>query len=131
MIGEFQTVTILRIYVGEDIFLNEKPLYKAILQEARRLHLAGGTVYRCTEGFSSETRGMGKRLLVNLTDPSNLPIVLEIVDSREHLELLFPFLDKHLNRGMATMTEANVLLTPYVKERIEAISRFEEEQYKK
>ena len=41
---EFEKITFLKIYTGEDVMLDDQPLYKAIIEEARRLQLAGGTV---------------------------------------------------------------------------------------
>ena len=41
---EFNRTTFLKVYTGEDVLYNDIPLYKAILREARRLGLSGGTV---------------------------------------------------------------------------------------
>ena len=122
---EFTEVCILKIHIGEDVFMGDDPLYKRIIEEARKLHLAGGTVYKCLEGFASETRGLGKRLLVNFTDPNNLPVVIEIVDSRENINKILPFLEKHLSRGMASVTNTKVLMTDYLRERIKKIEEID------
>lgn len=115
---EFRTVTLLKLYTGEDIYYEDKPFYKAVIEKARGLHIAGCTAYKCIEGYASELRGYDRRLLINFSDPSNLPVVLEFVDTREKIEELLPFLEKHTNRGLVSITDTTILVTDYIRERI-------------
>ena len=57
---EFEKITFLKIYTGEDVMLDDKPLYKAIIDEARRLQLAGGTVIKGIEGYATKLREIGR-----------------------------------------------------------------------
>ncbi len=123
MSAEFKTLTLLTVYVGEDVYYKDKPVYKCIFDEAHKLGIAGGTAFKCIEGYASERRGMDKRFLINFTEPINLPIVLQLVDKREKLERLYPFLEKNLKQGMVTVQDTQVLLTKYIKDRAAAIEK--------
>lgn len=127
MTAEFKTLTMLTIYVGEDVYYKDKPIYKCIFDEARKAGIAGGTVFKCIEGYASERRGMEKRFLINFTDPINLPVVVQLVDKRERVERLYPFLEKNLRHGMAIVHDTQVLMTDYVKERSAAMEKLEQE----
>jgi len=39
---------------------------------------------------------------------SDLPIVIEIVDSKENIDRLMPFLDRNLEEGIVTMEAVHV-----------------------
>lgn len=131
MAAEFKTLTILTVYVGEDVYYKDKPIYKCIFDEAHKFGIAGGTAFKCIEGYASQRRGMEKRFLINFTEPINLPIVLQLVDKREKLERLYPFLEKNLKHGMVTVHDTQVLLTDYVKERSAAMEKVEQESEEK
>lgn len=123
MAAEFKTLTILTVYVGEDVYYKDKPVYKCIFEEARKAGIAGGTAFKCIEGYASETRGMEKRFLINFTEPINLPIVIQLVDKRERLEKIYPFLEKNLKHGMVTIHDTQVLMTDYIKARAAAMEK--------
>ncbi len=114
---EFRQLTLLKIYTAEDVVYNEKPFYKAVLEEARRLKLAGGTLSRAEQGYATETRGTGGVVQNFFGGVPNLPIIIEIVDNKEHIELLFPFLEKAGDKHfLAVTTEVTALQTKYVVE---------------
>ena len=117
--AEFINVKKLTVYVGEDVFLGDIPFFKALMLEAEKQKIAGCTAYKCLGGYGSETRGKERRFLINFSDPINLPIVLEFVDREVQIEKLLPFVQEHLRHGMAEVSDVNVLVTNYVKERIE------------
>ena len=121
--GEFITLTKLTIYVGEDIFYNDKQMYKAILEEAQKLKIAGASVYKCVGGYGTRIRGKEQRFMINFSNPINLPISMELIDTRERIELLYPFLKANFKHGVATVQDVNVLVTDYIKEKIEAVNR--------
>jgi uncharacterized protein len=127
MTAEFKTLTMVTIYVGEDVYYKDKPIYKCIFEEARKAGIAGGTVFKCIEGYAGERRGMEKRFLINFTDPINLPVVVQLVDKKERLERLYPFLEKNLKHGMVIVNDAQVLMTDYIKERSAALEKLERE----
>ncbi|HEY3094072.1 MAG TPA: DUF190 domain-containing protein, partial [Vicinamibacterales bacterium] len=62
----------VRIHFGEDDRWQGKPLYEAIVEEARRQDLAGATVYRGIEGYGASSRIHRKHLLTS----SDLPVMV-------------------------------------------------------
>jgi PII-like signaling protein len=98
---------LLRIFVGEsDRFANQR-LYDAIVAKARELGLAGATVLRGTEGFGAHSVVHRTSLLEMSTD---LPIVIEIVDSEEQIKRLLPHLEEMVQEGMITMEYVVIIL---------------------
>lgn len=79
---------LLRIFIGEDDRLDGRPLYEAILHAARAMGLGGGTVLRGIAGFGATSVLHTTRILRLSHD---LPIVIELVESGEHLQ---PFTEK-------------------------------------
>ena len=116
MTMEFEQIWVLKIYTAEDVYYNDKPLFNAIIEEARRLEIAGATVFKCIEGYATEARGLERRPLIRFSEPTNLPIVLEIIDQKAKLEMLLPFLEKHMKTGLVTFGERNRLVTDYLRE---------------
>jgi hypothetical protein len=80
--------------------------YRAIVLKARELGLAGATVLRGPMGFGANSRMHTTKLLELSTD---LPIIIELVDSSERIESLLPFLDEAVAEGLITIEEVKVL----------------------
>jgi PII-like signaling protein len=97
---------LLRVFIGESDLWHGEPLYRAIVLKARELGLAGATVLRGPMGFGANSRMHTTKLLELSTD---LPIVIEIVDTAEKLEPLFPFLDEAIGEGLITIEGVRVL----------------------
>ncbi len=97
---------LLRVFLGESDIWHGRPLYEAIVLKARELHLAGATVLRGVMGYGASSRVHTAKVLRLSED---LPIVVELVDAREKLELLLPFLDEAVRDGMVTMERAEVI----------------------
>ena len=98
---------LLRVFIGESDRFEKLPLYEAIVQKARRLGLAGATVLRGSEGFGARSV-VHKTALLEMS--SDLPIVIEIVDSQEKINLLLPHLESMVREGMITMEYVAILL---------------------
>ncbi len=96
---------LLRIMLGENDMLKGRSLYEVIVQKARELDLAGATVLRGIMGFGADSR-MHSAKLLSLS--SDLPIVVEIVDTKEKIDTLMPFLDENLEEGIVTMEAVHV-----------------------
>jgi len=96
---------LLRIMLGENDMHGGQPLYEIIVQRARELDLAGATVLRGIIGFGADSR-MHSAKLLSLS--SDLPIVIEIVDSKENIDRLMPSLDRNLEEGIVTMEAVHV-----------------------
>jgi PII-like signaling protein len=101
-----ETGQLLRIFIGESDDWHGTPLYRAIVLKAKELGLAGATVLRGPMGFGANSRVHTANLLELSTD---LPIVIEIVDSAEKVQTLLPFLDETVAEGMITLESVRVL----------------------
>jgi uncharacterized protein len=97
---------LLRVFVGESDWWEGEPLYRAIVLKARELGLAGATVLRGAMGYGANSRVHTTKLLELSTD---LPILIEIVDSAAKVESLLPFLDQAVGEGLITIEAVRVL----------------------
>jgi uncharacterized protein len=97
---------LLRVFLGESTRLHGKPLYEVIVLKARELGMAGATVVRGVMGFGASSRVHTLKLLRLSED---LPVIVEIVDRRDRVDLLLPFLDETVKEGLVTLEEVEVL----------------------
>ncbi|MGH9380204.1 MAG: DUF190 domain-containing protein [Thermoanaerobaculia bacterium] len=96
---------LLRIFLGESDRHEGQPLYEWIVLRARERGLAGATVLRGTEGFGRHSRIHTGKILRLSTD---LPVVVEIVDSQEKVEAFLAELDGVIHEGLATLERVEV-----------------------
>lgn len=96
---------LLRIFIGESDKWHGKPLYEAIVLKARELHMAGATVLRGPMGFGANSRLHTAKVLRLSED---LPMVIEIVDSREKIDELLPHIDQMVTEGLVTLENVEV-----------------------
>ena len=97
---------LLRIFVGESDRWQDKPLYEAIVLEARRRGLAGATVLKGTMGFGRSSRLHTAKVLRLSED---LPMVIEIVDRPERIDEFLPGLREMIGGGLVTIESVKVL----------------------
>lgn len=97
---------LLRIFVGESDKYGGKPLYQAIVEEARRRGMAGATVFRGDLGFGVHSRLHTAKVLRLSED---LPMVVEIVDKPERIAAFLPDLDKMVEEGLITIEKVRVI----------------------
>ncbi len=98
---------LLRIFVGESDKHKGRPLYEAIVHEARRRGLAGATVLHGTVGFGANSRIHTAKILRLSED---LPMVIEIVDEEEKINAFLPDLDDMIGEGLVTMEKVEVIV---------------------
>jgi hypothetical protein len=101
--GEGQLV---RVFIGENDTWHGRPLYQAIVQRVREEGLAGATVVRGIEGFGASSHLHTARILRLSED---LPLVIEIVDTEEHVERILPILDEMVGDGLVTLERVRVI----------------------
>lgn len=118
MTAEFRKCWMLKIYTGEDVIVGDEPLYRTILDEARKLKIAGATVIKGIEGYASELRGINRRPVSLFTGVSNLPVLITIIDNKENLEKLIPFLEKKADHALVLFEESTVLVTEYMRQQL-------------
>ena len=97
---------LLRIFIGESDRWHRQPLYEAIVLKARELGLAGATVLRGPMGFGASSHLHTAKILRLSMD---LPIVIEIVDAEQKINLLLPHLDEMVSEGLVTLEDVRVL----------------------
>jgi uncharacterized protein len=97
---------LLRIFIGESDRWEHKPLHEAIVLKARELHLAGATVLRGPMGFGKSSRLHTAKILRLSMD---LPLVIEIVDSEEKINVFLPVLDPMIGGGLVTLEKVKVI----------------------
>jgi PII-like signaling protein len=100
-----ESCVLLRVFIGETDRYKGKPLYEAIVYEAREWDLAGATVLRGILGYGADSRIHSSKLLA-LSD--DLPVVVEVVDSEEKIQKLLPFLDEAVEEGLVTLEPITV-----------------------
>jgi uncharacterized protein len=105
---------LLRIFIGESDRWHGKPLYEAIVQLVRKEGLAGATVIRGIEGFGADSHLHTSRILRLSED---LPVVIEIVDTEEHIDRVLPALDSMVTEGMLSVEKVHVIAYRSSKER--------------
>jgi len=101
---------LLRIFIGEADKIGHVAAYEIIVLEARKMNLAGATVYKGVMGYGGKSRVHSAKFLDISQD---LPLVVEIVDTEENIEAFLPFLEKlfdeHKLGGLVTMEKAEII----------------------
>jgi hypothetical protein len=98
---------LLRVFIGESDRFGGMPLSEWIVREARKQGLAGATVLRGVEGFGAHSLLHTAKILRLSTD---LPVVIEIVDTEEKIEAFLPHIDEAIVEGLATVERVEVRL---------------------
>ena len=96
----------VRIFFGESDKWKHQPLETALLERLRREGFAGATVFRGVAGFGANSIIHTTHLLELSSD---LPVVIEVVDTEEHVQRLNPILDEMLDDGLVTMEKVRVI----------------------
>ncbi len=97
---------LLRVFIGESDKRSGKPLYEWILIQARQQGLAGATALRGMMGFGANSRAIHTFKIQRLSE--DLPIIIEIVDTREKLENFLALIDAEIHAGLATLEKVQV-----------------------
>ncbi len=101
---------LLRIFIGEADKIHGKLLYEKIVELARQDGMAGATVLRGVESFGASSRIHTAKILRLSED---LPMVIEIIDTKEKIEALLPKIDMVLNDadcgGIVTVESVEIL----------------------
>lgn len=96
---------LLRIFIGESDKHDGKPLYEWLVLKARSEGLAGATVMRGMMGFGAHSRLHTFKIERLSLD---LPIIVEIVDTKEKLEGFLGLIDNEIEEGLATLERARI-----------------------
>lgn len=96
----------LRIYMGETDHYKGRALYQVIVEKAKKLDMAGATVFRGLMGYGASSRIHTAKILALSSD---LPVLVEIIDSEEYIAKLLPFLDEMVQEGLVTIEDIEVI----------------------
>ena len=101
---------LVRIFIGESDLLHHIPVYERIVQEARKLHLAGATVFKGVMGYGKTSRVHTAKILRLSED---MPMVIEIVDEEEKISQFLPIVHDIFEEancgGLITMEKADII----------------------
>lgn len=97
---------ILKIYISEDSKYNNHNLYHALVLKLKEIGMAGVTVTKGVEGY-----GQGKRLHTSriLELSASLPIIVEVIDKPDRIELAVPIVREMVNEGLIIVTDVDVI----------------------
>lgn len=86
------------VYINEGDEWENHPLHIEILRLLRREGISGSTVVRALEGFTENS------------DPGRkLPLIIQFVDSEEHVARVLPLLRKMVPTRLITVQEVEVV----------------------
>ena len=80
-------------------------MYEWIVLKAKEEGIAGATVLRGLMGFGAHSR-IHTFKIERLSE--DLPIIVEIVDTREKLEGFLTIIDREIEEGLATLEKAQI-----------------------
>jgi uncharacterized protein len=106
MTGLIGENVLMRIFIGEGDRYKHRPLYEALVELLRKEGLAGATVLRGVAGFGARSVYHTDKFLDLSAD---LPMVVEVVDSKEKIETVMPQIDAMMQGGMITLEKVTVI----------------------
>lgn len=98
-----EAAKLLRVHIGRSDQFHGKPLYEAIVDRCRELHIEGATVLAGHEGYG-ET---GRIQRHHLTDPDE-PLVVIVVDTASNIARLAPVLEEMIHTGVMAMSDVEI-----------------------
>lgn len=101
---------LLRIFIGESDKIGFETLYETIVFEAKKNGLSGATVTRGMMGFGANSKIHTAKLLEISSD---LPIVIEIVDTEEKIrdftKIVEKLFEESKSGGLITLEKAEII----------------------
>lgn len=99
--------TLMRIYVAESRRHEHQDAYRAVVDALAAAGLAGAIVFKGIEGFGSHRVVSSDRAIDAWTD---LPILVEVVDSDDKVRAFLPTLDAIVDDGLVTLERVQTIL---------------------
>ena len=96
---------LLKIYVGEKERFRNKPLYQYLVHWLKEQGISGVTVSRGIEGYGHDKVLRSARLLELSSD---LPMILEIVDTVEKIDSIVPEVSRMVPKGLVYTVSVEV-----------------------
>ncbi len=103
------SATLMRIFINESDRYERKPLYMAIVDALLGNGFVGATVLKGIEGFGSH-RSIRTTRTFDLSN--DLPILIEVAESRERIESMIPKLRGMIPEGLITLEKIGMRFVP-------------------
>lgn len=103
-----ERAAVLRIYTDEMALVGDHPLHQVVLAQARASGLAGATVIRALDGFGRSAHQHTHHVRDLASD---VPLIVEIVDSEPALREFIPRLASLEGIGLITLASTEVVST--------------------
>ena len=101
-----EPVKLLLMFVNESDRWNDMPLYQAIVDRLRHLHMAGATAEAGLLGFGHHTRVHHKGLFGIADDR---PITITVVDEEARIRAALPELRSMIEEGLILLLDAELV----------------------
>ena len=96
----------VRIFLGEDDRWHGQLLHVALIERFRKEGIAGATVFRGIAGFGAASV-LHTTHILRLSE--DLPVVVEVVDTPDHIERMLPIVDQMVTEGLVTVEKVRVI----------------------
>ena len=94
----------LRIYSDDSDLIEGRPVYQWLVEQAHKRGLRGATVTRGIMGYGGHSKIHSSKVFALAAD---LPVVVEIIDSRERIHDFVVDFDNLISKGMATVEDVD------------------------
>jgi PII-like signaling protein len=98
--------SLLRLYINGSLRWQGKPLYQAVVETARALHLAGASVFLVDLSYGQHRRLRDAKSEYLFVD---IPVVVEVVDAPDRVDELLDRLRPMLAGAFATVEPVRVV----------------------
>lgn len=109
-IADMKDSYLLRIFISENDKYKNKPLYEEIVLKAKELRISGATVTRGILGYGKKSHLHSAKILA-LSE--KLPIIIEIIDNEDNLNILLANIDNLISEGLFTLEK--IKMFQYIK----------------
>ncbi len=97
----------LSAHIGEEEMYEDKPLYQALVDQARTQGCAGATALRGMVGYGASSRDVAKHGLRMSTDR---PVVVSVIDEMHRISALAEVWSTMIPSGLLTLEDVSVLV---------------------
>jgi PII-like signaling protein len=97
---------LMRIFIGESDKVGHRLLYEALVELFKKEGFAGATVLRGITGFGAHSVHHKDSLLRLSRD---LPVVVEVVDTKEKIDRVMTAIDEMMCGGLITLEKVTVI----------------------
>ena len=104
--GHTEELTLMRIFISENDRFGSKPLYQALVELFHQHGFSGATVLKGAMGYGTHCEIHSDHFLRLSSD---LPVVVEVVDSSVRMDTILPELKTMLDGGLVTLEKVKAI----------------------